>query len=96
MAEHKQPKIVNGIIFVWVPHFEGSHLREHWLAASGINRVQVFEPATQAGSWTARVDAHVNHHPDPGNFSENCHPASEKDAFDTASHWALHGILRKY
>ena len=57
MATRRNPKVVDGVHFVWVQKYRWSKLPEHWLSISHPSVVRVFEPREVHGHkpkyWTA-------------------------------------------
>lgn len=79
MAMRRNPKIVEGVHFVWVSKYKGSKVPEHWLSISHSSVVRVFEPREEHGHkpkyWTV-----VLYKPgvfpvngDTGYYAENYH-----------------------
>ena len=79
MATRRNPKVVDGVHFVWVQKYRWSKLPEHWLSISHPSVVRVFEPRKEHGHkpkyWTV-----VLYRPgvfpvknDVGDYAENDH-----------------------
>ncbi len=56
LATRRNPKVVDGVHFVWVQKYRWSKVPEHWLSISHPSVVRVFEPRKQHGHkpkhWT--------------------------------------------
>lgn len=62
MAIRRNPKVVDGVHFVWVQKYRWSKLPEHWLSISHPSVVRVFEPRKEHGHklkyWIAVLYKH--------------------------------------
>jgi hypothetical protein len=79
MATRRNPKVVEGVHFVWVPKYKGTKLPPHWVSMSHRpSQVRVFEPRKQHGhkpkDWTVVFYK-------PGVF-----PTSEENKFYLENH----------
>ena len=82
MEEHS-PRVVDGILFVWVPACPQSELPAHWMSASG-NRVRLIP-----GSINNVVMHELyEHQPTVGNNCQTAGHAMEDEAFKLAARWA--------
>ena len=91
---HALVKIVDKIVFVWVPEYLGCPMRPHWLSTSG-HRVRVFEPKDPESSWQVTIHEQNLHNPPQSSIDDIINTVDESTAFQYAISWVRNGTNKR-